>query len=92
LEDLLNEIQAKEKKSVQGKGNDTENQKENHLVNYNVMIEVFKTDVRDSAEANRLVLEIDTRFSGCAANFDLSDCDRILRIKHPSTVEPCPIY
>jgi hypothetical protein len=52
------------------------------------MIEVFKTDVRDSAEANRLVLEIDTRFSGCAANFDLSDCDRILRIKHPSTVDP----
>ena len=52
------------------------------------MIEVFKTDVKDPEDANRLILEIDSAFSGCIANFDLTDCDRILRIKHPPTIDP----
>lgn len=52
------------------------------------MIEVFKTNVWDSAEAHRLIIEIDTNFSGCVANFDLSDCDRILRVDHPPAVDP----
>jgi hypothetical protein len=52
------------------------------------MIEVFKTDVKDPEDANKLILEIDTNFSGCIANFDLTDCDRILRIKHPATIDP----
>ena len=52
------------------------------------MIEVFKTDVKDPEDANRLVLEIDSAFTGCIANFDLTDCDRILRIKHPPTIDP----
>ena len=51
-------------------------------------IEVFKTDVKDPEDANRLILEIDNAFSGCIANFDLTDCDRILRIKHPPTIDP----
>ena len=52
------------------------------------MIEVFKTDVKDPKDANMLIFEIDTNFSGCVANFDLTDCDRILRIKHPATIDP----
>lgn len=52
------------------------------------MVEVFKTNVIDPMDANRLVFEIGTNFSGCVANFDLEDCDRILRIKHPITVDP----
>jgi len=52
------------------------------------MIEVLKTDVRDPEDANKLILEIDSSFPGCTANFDLTDCDRILRIKHPPTVDP----
>ena len=52
------------------------------------MIEVFKTDVQDPEDANKLIFEIDNTFSGCVANFDLTDCDRILRIKHPATIDP----
>ena len=52
------------------------------------MIEVLKTDVRDPEDANKLILEIDSSFPGCTANFDLTDCDRILRIEHPPTVDP----
>jgi hypothetical protein len=52
------------------------------------MIEVFRTYVKDPEDANKLIFEIDTNFSGCIANFDLTDCDRILRIKHPATIDP----
>jgi hypothetical protein len=45
------------------------------------MIEVFKTNVNDSDRAKRLVDQIHTRFEYCEANFDLDDCDRILRVK-----------
>ena len=55
------------------------------------MIEVFKTDVIDPNDASMLIFEIDNHFSGCTANFDLADCDRILRIKHPSTVDPAAL-
>lgn len=55
------------------------------------MIEVFKTDVEDPEDASRLIFEIDTTFAGCVANFDLTDCDRILRIKHPATIDPATV-
>jgi hypothetical protein len=45
------------------------------------MIEIFKTNVTDKHEAARLISMIHERFSNYRANFDLSDCDRILRIK-----------
>ena len=48
------------------------------------MIEVFKTNVEFSHEASLLVEQIQERFAGHKANFDLGDCDRILRIKSTS--------
>ena len=45
------------------------------------MIEVFKTNVEQRFHANMLIEEIHQNFSGYAANFDLDDCDRILRVK-----------
>jgi len=45
------------------------------------MIEVFKTNVERQHEANMLVTEIGNTFAGWVANFDLSDCDKILRVK-----------
>ncbi len=44
------------------------------------MIEVFKTDVSRQEDARRLIALIQERFSGYRANFDLDDCDRILRV------------
>lgn len=44
------------------------------------MIEVFKTDVSDKACATLLVDQIHESFCHCRANFDLDDCDKILRV------------
>jgi hypothetical protein len=48
------------------------------------MVEVFKTNVNDPAHAKRLIDEIHKTFPDYMANFDLEDCDRILRIKTSS--------
>ena len=45
------------------------------------MIEVFKTDVDDKDRAAMLVGQIHRSLAHCRANFDLDDCDRILRVK-----------
>jgi len=44
------------------------------------MIEVFKTNVNDVDQAKMLIDQIHETFS-YEANFDLQDCDRILRVK-----------
>ena len=43
-------------------------------------VEVFKTNVADPERAKRLVDQIERNFPNCSANFDLEDCDRILRV------------
>jgi len=45
------------------------------------MVEVFRTNVEHVNQANMLVSCIQQTFAGYAANFDLDDCDKILRIK-----------
>ena len=45
------------------------------------MVEVFKTNVEDFEQANRIVDRIRETFAGYRANFDLEDCDSILRIQ-----------
>jgi hypothetical protein len=49
---------------------------------YEIMIEVFKTDVNTLRHADILVEHIQRMFNGYQANFDLEDCDRILRVKN----------
>ncbi|MDQ6477533.1 hypothetical protein [Dyadobacter sp. LHD-138] len=44
------------------------------------MVEVFKTNVTDQEEAEKLISLIRHRFKGYDANFDLDDCDKILRV------------
>lgn len=45
------------------------------------MVEIFKTNVQDSAMATTLVSELLELFPGYRINFDLEDCDRILRVE-----------
>lgn len=45
------------------------------------MVEVFKTDVMNPVQAELLIEEIHHTFHNYKANFDLDDCDNILRIK-----------
>ena len=44
------------------------------------MIEVFITNVDDPGHATMLVERIHQQFGHYRANFDLQDCDRILRV------------
>jgi hypothetical protein len=45
------------------------------------MVEVFKTNVGNTFSAKKIVALIHTKFAGYTANFDLEDCDNILRIQ-----------
>jgi hypothetical protein len=45
------------------------------------MVEVFKTNVRSLREANLIIQKLAEEFPEHKINFDLSDCDRILRIQ-----------
>jgi hypothetical protein len=44
-------------------------------------VEVFKTDVTMESQATPILKAIHRRFSCLKANFDLEDCDRILRVE-----------
>ena len=45
------------------------------------MIEVFATNVQEAAEASRLVTLLTRQYPGTRINFDLADCDKILRVE-----------
>jgi hypothetical protein len=56
------------------------------------MVEVFITDVKDDCEAQMLLGRIHAAFTGYKANFDLDDCDRILRVLSSNGfVETCHV-
>jgi len=45
------------------------------------MIEVFKTNVQSHEQASQLKNSIEDIFAGYEVNFDLQDCDKVLRVK-----------
>jgi hypothetical protein len=45
------------------------------------MVEVFKTDVQKKAQSKMLLCILSETFPSFKINFDLSDCDKVLRIK-----------
>ncbi|MEP7108625.1 MAG: hypothetical protein ABI760_11595 [Ferruginibacter sp.] len=44
------------------------------------MVEVFKTNVNEKDHANMLIDQIHKNFIDYKANFDLEDCDKVLRV------------
>ena len=44
------------------------------------MVEVFKTNVRSIRKAKLIIQKLAEEFPAHKINFDLSDCDRILRV------------
>jgi hypothetical protein len=56
------------------------------------IVKVFKTDVQDQLVARHIILFLQQTFSHCRINFDLDDCDRILRIEsHQGSIEETEI-
>jgi len=45
------------------------------------MIEVFKTNVEEMAQAKRIIDLLLEHFPGHKINFDLHDCDKVLRVE-----------
>jgi hypothetical protein len=45
------------------------------------MVEVFKTNVTEACHASMIIERIHQVFTDYVANFDLEDCDRILRVR-----------
>ena len=45
------------------------------------MIEIFKTNVEEMTQAKRLIDLLLGHFPGHKINFDLHDCDKILRVE-----------
>lgn len=48
---------------------------------FGIMVEVFKTNVTEQHHAKLLLDLIHKNFQGYKANFDLDDCDNILRVQ-----------
>ena len=45
------------------------------------MVEVFKTNVQKKTEGKMLLCKLAEVFPLCKINFDLSDCDKVLRVE-----------
>jgi hypothetical protein len=45
------------------------------------MVEVFKTNVQEFSEAQKLVALLQRHFPDSKINFDLDDCDKVLRVE-----------
>jgi len=48
------------------------------------MVEIFKTNVSDGVQAGLVLRLLEEQWPQYMANFDLEDCDRILRIESDS--------
>jgi hypothetical protein len=46
-----------------------------------MLIEVFKTNVQEEEQSKLLIEKLFYLFPDCRINFDLEDCDKILRIE-----------
>jgi hypothetical protein len=45
------------------------------------MVEVFKTNVQEFTQAQKLVTLLRRHFPDSKINFDLDDCDKVLRVE-----------
>ena len=45
------------------------------------MVEVFKTNVQKKAQSKKLLSVLTEMFPSFKINFDLSDCDKVLRVE-----------
>jgi hypothetical protein len=55
------------------------------------MIEIFRTNIDGRYNADRMLWRLHKLFPQYRVNFDLDDCDRILRVQSPGAIEVEPI-
>ncbi|MET3028740.1 hypothetical protein ABXT06_18825 [Flavobacterium sp. UW10123] len=49
-----------------------------------MIIEVFKTNVQEESQCQAIIEKLLEHFPNSSINFDLEDCDKILRIHAPT--------
>lgn len=54
------------------------------VTRHTTLVEVFKTDVHEACASQLIVQKLCAVFPASSVNFDLEDCDRILRIEAAS--------
>lgn len=47
----------------------------------NTVVEIFKTNVNDPESASQIIKRLEITFPSYQCNFDLEDCDKILRVE-----------
>ncbi len=52
------------------------------------MVEVFKTNIKHRGQTKPVIKKLEASFPGSCINFDLEDCDRILRVEGEDI---CPV-
>lgn len=50
------------------------------------MIEIFRTNITNQKDADAILNKIHSSFPGYGANFDLTDCDHVLRVSSNETL------
>ncbi len=50
-------------------------------------VEIFKTNVSSEIEAKDIIVKLSCNFPHYKINFDLDDCDRILRVESNSEID-----
>ena len=51
------------------------------------IVEVFKTNVSNQHLANRIITDLNQLYPNYRINFDLEDCDKILRIESYNAID-----
>jgi len=50
------------------------------------MVEIFKTDIQTKSQSEMMLTILLDKFPSYQINFDLEDCDKILRIDTPTEI------
>ena len=53
------------------------------------MVEIFKTNFKSKKKAKQVISMLEHEFPDCIINFDLEDCDKILRIETSKEAIDC---
>jgi hypothetical protein len=51
-----------------------------------MIVEIFKTNVNEIELAEKLVRQLLNQFPDSLINFDMEDCDKILRVEAPAVI------
>ncbi|MEJ4088943.1 hypothetical protein [Galbibacter orientalis] len=51
------------------------------------IVEIFKTSVNNQQLANQIVSDLNQLYSDYQINFDLEDCDKVLRIESNNSID-----